>query len=227
VDLDPIPRVESARRHVELMGGRDQVMEEAEQAFNSGDYQWAAELTTYLIRINHEDMQARQLKAASFRHQGFAQMNVNWRNWYLTSAHELDGSLDLVGLQQRIAAAMSSPEFFSALPMSNILEGLSVRLKAEQTVDTHVKVAFEVLDSAEIHTVEIRRGVAQFHKDSAFDPDVTLSGNRRAILSLLLGQLGLQQALDSGELKLRGNEAVVQQFMAAFEAPGIIRMTVR
>lgn len=227
VALDPIPPVESARRHVELMGGRDIVLSKAQEAYAAGDFQWAAELATYLIRINHEDMDARQLKAASFRNQGYAQINANWRNWYLTSARELDGSLDIAAVQRRIAAAMSSPDFFAALPMSKILEGLSVRLRAEQTLDTHIQVAFEITDTGETHAVEIRRGVAQFHENAAPAPDVTLSGKRQTILGLLLGQVDLQQAVASGELRITGNAALLGPFMASFDAPSTINLTVR
>ncbi len=94
VALDPTPRVESARRHVALMGGRDRVLAEARQSMDTGDAQWAAELTTYLIRINHDDRDARAVKAAAFRKMGLASKNINWRTWYLASAHELDRTLD-------------------------------------------------------------------------------------------------------------------------------------
>ena len=72
VDLDPIPRIESARRHVALMGGRNCVFTAAEQAYENGDPQWAAELATYLIRIDPQDTQTRVLKANAFRKLGYA-----------------------------------------------------------------------------------------------------------------------------------------------------------
>ncbi|MFX9042799.1 alkyl sulfatase dimerization domain-containing protein, partial [Acinetobacter baumannii] len=61
--LDPVPPVESARRHVELMGGRDKVLAAARAAYDKGEFQWAAELATYLIRIDQKDKDARALKA--------------------------------------------------------------------------------------------------------------------------------------------------------------------
>ena len=54
-ELGPTPRLENARRTVEMMGGRDKVFAEAERAFFAGDPQWAAELTTPLIRIDSND----------------------------------------------------------------------------------------------------------------------------------------------------------------------------
>jgi len=65
VALTPVPRAESARREVALMGGRDRVLTVAQQFFDDGDPQWAAELASRLIRIDRDDMTARRLKAAS------------------------------------------------------------------------------------------------------------------------------------------------------------------
>src|SRR5690606_2039286 len=67
VDLDPISPVEKAKRLVELMGGREKVLLAAGDAYLKGDYQWAAELAGYAIRIDHDDQLAREIKARSFR----------------------------------------------------------------------------------------------------------------------------------------------------------------
>ena len=72
------------------MGGRGRVIEVAENALSDDDPQWAAELATLLIRIDRDDAAARRIKAASFRKQGYAQINAIWRNWYLSGARELD-----------------------------------------------------------------------------------------------------------------------------------------
>jgi alkyl sulfatase BDS1-like metallo-beta-lactamase superfamily hydrolase len=80
VALAPLARAERARRDVELMGGRGRVIEVAENALSDDDPQWAAELATLLIRIDRDDAAARRIKAASFRKQGYAQINAIWRN---------------------------------------------------------------------------------------------------------------------------------------------------
>jgi alkyl sulfatase BDS1-like metallo-beta-lactamase superfamily hydrolase len=72
------------------MGGRDRVLTVAQQSFDGGDSQWAAELATRLIRIDRDDMAARRLKAAAFRKLGYAEINAIWRNWYLSAARGLE-----------------------------------------------------------------------------------------------------------------------------------------
>ena len=71
-ELEPTPRLEKARRTVEMMGGRDKVFAEADSAFFAGDPQWAAELTTALIRINRDDWQARFLRPLHFARSAIA-----------------------------------------------------------------------------------------------------------------------------------------------------------
>jgi alkyl sulfatase BDS1-like metallo-beta-lactamase superfamily hydrolase len=57
------PEIKNAR-FVKLMGDRDKVMAAAEEAFKEDDPQFSTELTSMLISIDKEDMQARYLKAA-------------------------------------------------------------------------------------------------------------------------------------------------------------------
>lgn len=227
VALDPVPPVESARRHVALMGGRDAVMQHAQDSYDDNDYQWASELATYLIRIDHDDQDARDLKAASFRHLGFAQINTNWRNWYLTSARELEGTLDIPALQQLIRTAMSSPDLIAALPVGRVIEGLSVRLQPDSLLDASFTVAFDITDLDVVHALEVRRGVAQYHNSEDLKADTTLSTTRVTLMKLLLGQMTLQQAEDAGEIDIAGNEEMLTALLTALEGPAPIYLTVR
>jgi alkyl sulfatase BDS1-like metallo-beta-lactamase superfamily hydrolase len=142
VALAQLPRSESARREVELMGGRDRVLAAADKAFEDGDSQWAAELATRLIHINHDDMEARRLKAAAFRKLGYAEMNAIWRNWYLSGARGLeivDPEVIRAGMA-RLARFIASPDLVAALPAKAFVEGFAVRLKAEETLDVVMTV---------------------------------------------------------------------------------------
>ena len=148
------------RRTIALMGGRDRVLGEARRALDSGDVQWAAELATWLIHANNDDREAREAKARAFRQLGYASMNINWRNWYLVAAHELDGTLDPVAPALAAAVSFSSPDLIGALPARAWVEGFTTRLKAEETLDMHPTLAFQFPGIGEGYAVEIRRGVA-------------------------------------------------------------------
>ena len=64
----------------------------------------------------------RNIKAAAFRNLGYAQMNINWRNWYLTSAMELDESLDMETAHKMPGQKFASPDVVKALPAGVIIE---------------------------------------------------------------------------------------------------------
>lgn len=156
--LDPLPPLERAQRYVRMMGGRDAVLKEARESVSRKDYKWAAELLTYVIRVDKNDQEARALKAQALRQLGFLTENTNWRNWYLTSALELEGKVpNLAG--NRLAA----PDILKEMPLCNFIEGMTVRLDPIKSADAHATVAFRLSDKAESCAIEVRRGVAQLH----------------------------------------------------------------
>ena len=224
----PIPQKEQSKRLVRLMGGRNTVLEEAKKAYEDGDYQWTAELATYLIRIDHIDMDARNIKAAAFRNLGYTQMNINWRNWYLTSAMELDGSLDMETAHKMPGQKFASPDVVKALPAGVIIEALTIRLIAEQTFEVHLTMEFQIADTNEEYAIEIRRGVAQFHEYLPEKVDVKLGMSRRFLNENILNISNVKNGVDSGDIKVEGKWTDVESFFSYFELePFPIWLTIR
>jgi len=186
--LAPIPKEESARREVELMG--DRVLAVADEAFAGGDPQWAAELATRLIRVDQDDMLARRLKAAAFRSLGYGQINAIWRNWYLSAARELDAeNFDPMLVQRAIVRAITSPDLLAALPARAFVESFAVRLKAEETLLVTMTMGFRFPDVGETYGIEIRRGVAQFEEQLPEKTDLTITLDKAVLDRIRLAQL--------------------------------------
>jgi alkyl sulfatase BDS1-like metallo-beta-lactamase superfamily hydrolase len=217
VNLAPTPPNRLAQNHIDLMGGRDAVFSAAEIAYSQDDFQWAAELTTYIIRVDHSDEPARQLKAACLRQLGYASMNINWRNWYLTSAQELEGNINALQALGAMSQNFSSPDVIAAWPASVLVGGLPPRLKAEDTLDRHLTVGFEFTDTQDAYAIEIRNGVAQFHETMPAATDAKLSLTKQVFLRIGAGRLSLADAIANGELAATGDVALVEQFFASFE----------
>ena len=163
--LDPLPRAERARRLVALMGGTARVQTEAQAALDGGDARWAAELASYLVRIDTKDAAAKQLKAAALRVMGFASDNVNWRNWMLTAAHELEGKYEQ--LPYRGGAGFASEDILAGLPLDSLLQFLAVRVAAERCIDAHHIIALHFTPDQTTFVLELRRGVMQVHAPAA------------------------------------------------------------
>ncbi len=226
--LAPTRPLETSRRTVKLMGGRGAVLEAAREAANEGDHQWAAELATHLVRVDHDDWDARKLKAEALRQIGYGHTNINWRNWYLTSAQELDGSIDYGK-----AIQLQAPDLLRAFPTSELINGMRYRLAAERTLDVHMTLGVRLPDIGEVYGLEIRRGVAQFHMTLPEHVDVLLELNRSVLENILLGHVeiegktgahpytpkaGLIASLESGDARLvRGTPEDFARFFSYFD----------
>jgi len=182
-DLLPTEPVEKSRRLVELMGGRDKVMAEAEKAFEAGDAQFAAELTQMLVRIDKEDWNARYLKAASLRMRGYRELNTIARAWYLNGAQELEGKIKPDVLIQLGMQAMGS-----AASGDKILQAWRYQVDADKAGDTRMALGFVFTDSGDSYTVELRNSILEIR------PGTVPSGTPR--VSLTAGEL---QAILSGQ----------------------------
>jgi alkyl sulfatase BDS1-like metallo-beta-lactamase superfamily hydrolase len=215
--LDPLPRVERARRYVELMGGRDAVLKAARMATEQKAFSWAAELLTHVIRLNANDTEARRLKADALRQLAYQTDNTNWRNWYITAARELDGTLN----QQIAAAALGSlgaPEIMRALPLVKFFEAMTVRLDPVKSAEAHLTIAFDITDTKQTYAVEVRRGIAQVHETKPAKVDATLRLPLSVMQRIIARQTTLAAALQAGEIKAEGEVALLARFNGFFDA---------
>ncbi len=217
VDLAPTPREEKARRLTDLIGGRDAVLDAAYAAHDDGDYQWAAELATYLIRIDRDDSAARELKANAFRHLGYAQMNFNWRSWYLMAARELEGDVPVRQLAEVMRETVSSTALFQNLPIRIWLRGWAMRVDPERAADTHSTLGMRFTDIDEAYALELRRGVVEVHESIPEGTELVLNMSRTLLNRLLAGEQTIPGALAAGEAELQGDSDAFAQFVDNFD----------
>lgn len=217
VELDPVPEREASMRYVKLMGGRETVLKEAQSAFERQDNQWAAELAGHVIRMNLQDQAARKIKAQAFRKLGYANMNTNWRNWYLTAAMELENKVRPLKDLQRIAANFASPDVVAEWPLNRIIAGLSTRLNPEKSEGMTLSLNFEAQDTNEKHGLEVRQAIAQFHDNPINKADFTLSAPRLILVAVLTGRLPLNEAVKSGKLDLKGELEELEKIFNIFD----------
>lgn len=212
--LGPAPPVERARRYVDMMGGRDAIVEAARTAHDRGDHQWCAELLTWVIRIDPSDREARELKAAALRRLAFAQRNINWRNFYLTAAKELDGTLDTSRYSPKRGAAI-----LSRLPLVSILENIVTRVDAEKTRDVRTTLALRTTDTQRDYALEIRRGVVELHRTLPARVDVTLSGQETVLRDILVRERSALTEVALGHLTVEGGMSALATFFGYFDPP--------
>ncbi|MCF2528553.1 alkyl sulfatase dimerization domain-containing protein [Yinghuangia soli] len=222
VDLDPLPRPERARRTVELMGGRERVLAAARTAYEADEFQWAAELATHLTRIDREDTEARQLKAACFRRRGYAHMNINWRNWYLSSADELEGRIQPILPFINFAQIFAPRDLVARIRAAWLVELFTTRLRAEDALDTDRVLGFRITGGEHYGTEEvslhIRRGVARFAASLPDTAEPVVELTRASMEALHLGTTDLAAALAAGNASVvRGTAEEAASLLGLFE----------
>ena len=159
-----------ARLYVEALGGRDAILERARTAHEAGNYGWAAELLTHLVRSNVADTEARKAKADALRQWGYLQKNIYWRTMAIGGANELEDTIDYSQTYE-----FQPPDVLSAIPALQIISGLRVRLDAERSANTDLTAAFVLPDTTESCAIQLRRGVAVIHDNLPGRIDVTIT----------------------------------------------------
>jgi len=212
VELDPLPWQERATHYVRMMGGRDAILAEARRAIQNEGFQWAADIATWLVRVDNDDQEARDVKAMALRGWGYRQKTSTWRNWALCQALELEGSLGKPrgghGIQ---------PNQARNYPSGGLLELMTVRLIAEESLATQLTVGFQVTDTGEDYGLEIRRGVCQFHASLPEQLDATLSFPREFLSNWAGGGVSFEDGIENGDVDLAGERGVVTEFFEKFE----------
>jgi alkyl sulfatase BDS1-like metallo-beta-lactamase superfamily hydrolase len=142
--LQPLPPTEYAKRMQNLAGGGARLLDTAREALCENDPQWALHCAQAVLRANEDGI----LSAAGSLHQqakvvaiealealAATQVSANGRNYYLTYARELEGSLKPRPSPRQIEAACKE------LGAIEILLMLPLRLKAENVQDLTGKVS--------------------------------------------------------------------------------------
>jgi alkyl sulfatase BDS1-like metallo-beta-lactamase superfamily hydrolase len=210
------------------MGGREAVSKAAKKAFDTNEHQWAAELLTHLIRVNNNDLEARKLKADSLRQLAYKTENTNWRNWYITSARELDGSLNKAA-GAAVLSSLAAPDILKALPVVKFFEAMTVRLDPVKSAEANLTMAFRFTDTNQAYAVEVRRGIAQVHESLPKKVDATLVLTTPQLHRVMARQTTFAQMLQAGEIKAEGNVAMLARFNGFFDPPAteVPQLTIR
>ncbi|RZT00231.1 alkyl sulfatase dimerization domain-containing protein [Aquimarina brevivitae] len=182
-----------AKLYVSAMGGRDNILKIAEEAIEAKDYGWAMEITTHLIRSNPKDTVARNVKARAMEAWGFDQSNIYYRNFALSGAKELDGTLDKSG-----AFDFANPVIIQQFSIGTILENLRVKINAPKATDANFKIGFNISDRNEQYGFHVRNGIAAFYDYIPQNSDLVLSVPSSVVYDFVLGKGKVKDAIKNG-----------------------------
>jgi alkyl sulfatase BDS1-like metallo-beta-lactamase superfamily hydrolase len=201
------PPQAAATRYVDVIGGRQAVLDKAKGFADSGDLRFAAELLKHAVFADPHDTAAREALADVYDRLGYGCENATWRTFYLTGAFELRNGVKPppMTLAGGMAAALTVEQLFDSLAIR--LDGL--RAAAESVVidwrfpDTGTTVRTALSNGALIQTENPRGGET---------PDLTLTLTKRELLGLMAGH-----GLDG--ISHEGDATALTTLMGLLETP--------
>jgi alkyl sulfatase BDS1-like metallo-beta-lactamase superfamily hydrolase len=216
--LLPVPPVDRANKLIAGFGGEDAVRDHISRALADDDLRWALELATWLIRREVDDRSRadggadadRSRLAEILRTIASRTTASNLRNWCLTRALELDGSLDLT----RFRTHRFSERQVSAMAPEAHVHGLRVLLLPDHAtgIDTHLRWNFGDGGTAGLH---VRNHVAVPTDGSGAPCEIALELATWA--RIVSARLAFSDAVDAGDVVCTGDRREIEAVLNCFD----------
>ena len=208
--LHELPPVEASKNYVAFMGGADAVLAKAKDSYQKGDYRWVAQVVNHVVFADPNNQAARNLQSDALEQLGYQAESGPWRNFYLTGAKELRE-----GVAKLPTPNTASPDTVRAMPLDLFFDYLSVRLNSPKAADAKGVFNFDFGDSGGKYLVELENGVLNHtanHQAGNADATVTLA--RDTLNKIILKETKLVDAIGSGEVKISGDRAKLDQLIS-------------
>jgi alkyl sulfatase BDS1-like metallo-beta-lactamase superfamily hydrolase len=197
-------------RYVAAIGGPDRVVEVAQQAFDDGDFRWAATLLDHAIFTDNNHAGARELYADTLEQLAYGSENAVWRNFFLSGATELrEGNF---GTPTQTA----SPSIMGQLTPEQLFDTFAINLNGPRAWDLDVAVDIAFLDTDTNYRVTVRNGVLVYRKlpaDESTAQATIAFANKMRLLAFAAGDT------DSPGLEVTGDTNAMPSVLAVVDRP--------
>jgi alkyl sulfatase BDS1-like metallo-beta-lactamase superfamily hydrolase len=175
-----LPPEESAKRHVEYMGGADAILSKAREAFDNGEWRWAAQVLNYVVFADPANTAARELLAQVYGRLGQGSENGTWRNFYLQGAEELRGNKPATTVDS------AAPDVALALSIDQVFDSLAIRVNGPRAWDTRLTIDWNFTDLKKETRLSLANGVlTQTRAHDGTPADLTLTLTKPRLLRLV------------------------------------------
>ena len=204
--LWPHPPAALAQRYVRAMGGAEAALQVAREAYDEGDYRWAAEVLDRIIFAGAPGVGADvnaaavSLQADTLVQLGYGSENGTWRSVYLAAAHELrHGIFGTPVSSAGLAAALTVPQVFSSV---------AVRIDGPRCWDANVTLSWVFTDLETTYVTQLRNGTL-IHRAAAapVDGTTTITLTRPLLIGLVTQTVDLGAAVADGRIAIDGDPA--------------------
>lgn len=212
-NLHPLQPESAGKKYVEFMGGAENLLAQARQSYEQGEYRWVAQVVNHLVFAEPENEAARALQADALEQLGYQAESGPWRNFYLSAAQELR-----LGVVDHGAPSASNPDVIHATPLEMFFDLLAVRLNGPRAAGKVITLNARFTDIGEEYLLAVENGVLHYAKGRQADnADATLTMTRAALDAVILGEATLQETMASGNAQIEGNPAKLVEFLSLLD----------
>ena len=209
-ELDPLSRKEKALRISKLAGGENALLEELKTAVKDNDMQWALELSDHLIALDYFIDEVKDLRYEALIYEGSRSSNPNKRNYFLTSAFELNEKIVDSALLDR-----SSEELLYQISIETMFDVLSTRYNPSKHNKDNYIVCFN-FTSGNIKNITLRNQVAVVSNDSKDVCNLKVTTDEIEFKKVLIGMTNPVSSIASGNISIDGGSVEFLQFLSKF-----------
>tara|TARA_R110000824_G_scaffold118960_15_gene272357 strand:+ start:49751 stop:51649 length:1899 start_codon:yes stop_codon:yes gene_type:complete len=208
-NLHKHPPVEAGKRYVELAGGPDKLLAKVQEAYDKGDYRWAAEIGNHLVFADPSNEAARLLQADALEQMGYQAESGPWRGFYLTAAMELRNPRPPAQ-----GGGIGGAGQIRELPVEQLLDSLSVRLNGLKAGAREITLNLEFTDTKECYLLWLENAVLHHIKDRHSDnAQASIATTRLGLVQLVLGEAPLDKLMADGKMKIEGDKAALSELV--------------
>jgi len=213
VFLNSISSDERSHKIVEGFGGVQKTMSLTRDAIDNGEYEWAAELGSFVLTVEPDNEQAKLLQAYVLRVLSQRTEGQDERHWLLTDARVLEGKITI----DPGAFTQSSPEQMAELPIEKLIKFLPTKLDPQKAagIDTILGVTYSDIDMS--FTLHVRNSILAVTDGVPENPDMTITLDSDTHKLIVGGHLGILDAVESGQVELDGDIDDLVDFLNLFD----------
>ena len=212
-DLNPLPRVETARKQVEYMGGAEAVLKRASADFAAGQYRWVAAVTSQLVFADPANKDARELGADALEQLGYQSEAASWRNAYLLGAAELRG-----GVPPAAGGSTANAELLKGVSIDLAFDFLGVRLNAAKAEGKRIVINWTFTDRNETYVMNLENS-ALTHRAGPLDDNAHagVKLTRAALDAITLKQRSFVGSILTGDVSVSGNPLKLRELFGLLD----------
>jgi len=211
--LNSISSDERSHKIVEGFGGISNTISLTRDAIDNGEYEWAAELGSFVLAVEPDNEKAKLQQAYVLRVLSQRSEGQDERHWLLTEARVLEGKITIVPG----AFTQSSPEQMAELPIEKLIKFLPTKLDPQKAagIDTVLGVTYSDIDMS--FTLHVRNSILAVTDGAPESPDMTLVLDSDTHKLIVGGHLGILDAVESGQAELSGDIDDLVDFLNLFD----------